>query len=327
MRTSPPASAIRRASRARAACGITLADDPAYVAHDGRQPLHVRPALLLVGVEQGVAGSSCQHQRELPGQVCDVAHALAHALPGERRLLVRRVSGEEHSSTPPLARHERVEPVARGAPQRRIVRSDPAREQPPHLRLRLHRPRVLAGQQHDLPAAVIPGADQKAARARRLAVMDARPGQPRGAALVHQRIDDQPGLVEFEILVLNAEQAADSARCAVAADDVARIDRATISGVIAQLQRNAVGRLRQLGELGAEGDLHGVLVRRAPAQRGLDRRLVEDHARRPAQRVGRRHHTEALDEPAVCAVILRRRKRRHVGRDGLRRPRGSGTPA
>src|SRR3954470_605328 len=59
-----------------------------------------RPALLVVGVEQGLAGPSLEHRCQLPPQVARVLEAGVHAVPAVRRVAVGGVTGDEDSSGP-----------------------------------------------------------------------------------------------------------------------------------------------------------------------------------------------------------------------------------
>ena len=83
-------------------------------------------ALLAIGVEQRGAGLPVQNPVELPDEISDIANALAHALADEGRLLMRGIAGEEYAAPPPFLGDERMKPVARGTPQRGVVRRDPS---------------------------------------------------------------------------------------------------------------------------------------------------------------------------------------------------------
>ena len=82
---------------------------------------------------------------------------------------------------------------------------------------------------------------------------------------------------------------------------------------IAQAQRDFFFRLLELFQLTVcnVGERGGPL-----AQQRIDRRLIEHHARRPAERPGRRQRAEALDELAVDPVVLRRGEGRGMRRHG-----------
>jgi len=136
-------------------------------------------ALLLIGVEQCITGLSTQDARELPGEIGDIANALAHALTDERRLLVGGVSGEEDAPRAPFAGDQGMKAIARRPPQRRILRREPARQQLPDLFGLLHRARILTRQQHDLKAPMRAWPDDIGGRARRIAELRRRARQLR----------------------------------------------------------------------------------------------------------------------------------------------------
>jgi hypothetical protein len=117
---------------------------------------HVRPALGLVGVEQRLGRGARAPRGELPPQVGRVADAGAQALAEERRRLVRGVAGEQQAAAAPAGGDHRVEGVDRAALEPRVGGRHPAREQRPDVLGPADGLGIVAGHQHDLPAAPAP---------------------------------------------------------------------------------------------------------------------------------------------------------------------------
>ena len=113
--------------------GIALADDVADRLDPGGELAHMLASFLAIGVEEPGAGLPVQNPVELPDEVSDVANALAHALADKRRLLMRGIAGQEYAAPPPFPGDQRMKPVARGTPQRGVIRRDPSGEKPPDL--------------------------------------------------------------------------------------------------------------------------------------------------------------------------------------------------
>ena len=80
--------------------------------------------------------------------------------------------------------------------------------------------------------------------------------QPRGGLVADEQVRHQPGLIEAQVVAGQAAQGAHRARCAVAADNVARTRRAACAGVIAQRKCHRVRLLRECCEFRAERNLH-----------------------------------------------------------------------
>src|SRR6476661_2859668 len=55
---------------------------------------HVRLTLRLIGLEQARIRAAAQHRTKLPRKVRGIAKAVAHALPEERRRLMRGIAGK-----------------------------------------------------------------------------------------------------------------------------------------------------------------------------------------------------------------------------------------
>src|SRR5690554_4640739 len=89
------------------------------------------PAFFAVAVEQAVRRAAAQDGLEFPAEIHHVAHALAHALPQERRLLMGGVSSNEHAVLAPGGGNQRVETIAGLSPELAFVGRDPRREQSP----------------------------------------------------------------------------------------------------------------------------------------------------------------------------------------------------
>src|SRR5438034_9707409 len=105
---------------------------------------------------------------------------------------MRGIAGEEYSTAPPLLGDERVKPVARGTPQRRVIRRDPLREKPPDLRRFFHLTGIFARQQHDLEAAMVAGANDERRRPGRIAELRGGLRKLSERCLVDPEIDDKP---------------------------------------------------------------------------------------------------------------------------------------
>ncbi len=120
---------------------------------------------------------------------------------------MRRVAGEEHAAAAPVVGDQRVEAIARLAPELAVLGREPAREQLPRPSGVAAAP-GFAGLERDLPAAVVLRADHQRAGALGLAVLHAVRRQLRQPALVDQHVDDQPGLVEVEVFEADAGERA-----------------------------------------------------------------------------------------------------------------------
>ena len=105
---------------------IALADDVTDRLDPGGELANMLASFLGIAVEQPVAGLPVENPVELPDEISDIANALAHALADKGRLLMRGIAGEEYPAPPPFRGDERMKPVARRTPQRRVVRRDPS---------------------------------------------------------------------------------------------------------------------------------------------------------------------------------------------------------
>ena len=126
-------------------------------------------SFLAIAVEQPGAGLPFENPVKFPDKISDIANALAHALADKGRLLMCGIAGEEDATPPPFAGDQRMKPVARSTPERRVVRRDPSGEKPPDLSRLFHLTGIFARQQHDLEAAMIAGADDERRRPGRIA--------------------------------------------------------------------------------------------------------------------------------------------------------------
>jgi hypothetical protein len=91
------------------ACGlrVALANDLSDRFDPRGELADVIAALLAITIEQGFARLPMEDVIEFPNEIRAVAQTLAHALPNEGRLLMRRVAGEEDAAAPPLRRPAR----------------------------------------------------------------------------------------------------------------------------------------------------------------------------------------------------------------------------
>ena len=132
--------------------GIEQADDAAHGDRGLDDRARVRLALVLVAVEDVGARVATDDGGELPREVGGVADARAHALPGERRHLMRRVARKQNAPVPPAAGDERVEVVHRGPLEPHVVNVAPRREQGAQAGVARQLGRRLARPHHELPA-------------------------------------------------------------------------------------------------------------------------------------------------------------------------------
>jgi hypothetical protein len=151
--------------------------------------------------------------------------------------------------------------------------------------------------------------DQVGAGPLRLAVLDADLGQFRSALCGDHDVDDQPGLVEAQILQCDADPAAHHARRTVTGDHVRRANCMGAAVGCADLQRHALGILRQVGHRVPQRHLHLRQAGHMGAQYLFRGRLVEHQRGRERQRKRWLDGAEALDQLAVDAVELGRRER------------------
>ena len=151
---------------------------------------------------------------------------------------MRRIACEEDPAEPPLAGDEGMEAVACRPPQSGVVRGEPFRQELPDL-LGLLASVIFLGQQHDLPSAMIAGADDERGRACRIAILGSRLRQLAERFFVHKDVDHEPGLVEHQILKNDAELLANAARCAVAGNHIVCRHCPRLAVIAAQVERNA----------------------------------------------------------------------------------------
>jgi hypothetical protein len=114
-------------------------------------------------------------------------------------------------------------------------------------------------------------------------------------------VDHEPGLIEVQVLELDARLLARDAARAVAAEDPARLDGARLlRGEIPNGQLHAVVVLDDVGHLVAQVDRHGRQALRAGTEGALQVRLVEHEARRPAI-LRRPFGSTQAEERGACA--------------------------
>ena len=133
------ASPISRRARSPSALSSAIVGMrlPLAIAHEiaGRllhDPFGHRPALGLVGREQAAAAPSLDHRGELPAEIGGIAHAGVETEAAGRRVLMRRVAGEEDPPAPYLsatrsrathAQHE-TSSCGTGLPTTPVIRAD-----------------------------------------------------------------------------------------------------------------------------------------------------------------------------------------------------------
>jgi hypothetical protein len=72
--------------------------------------------LVAVGIKQPIVGGAGDDFPELPRDVGNIANALAHSLPDERRLLMGGIPSEEDSAFTPVLSDESVKAITAGSP-------------------------------------------------------------------------------------------------------------------------------------------------------------------------------------------------------------------
>ena len=146
----------------------------------------------------------------------------AEALAVEGRHLVRRVAREQYAPNAPAFGHQAVEAIDRLALDRRMLRDAPRLQQSRDDIVVEHGGRLLARKQHELPAMASGRHVDASGRTRRIAELEVDGGQQvRG---VDEGVDDQPGLVELQVIEWNFKRLANRARRAVAGNQVAGAD-------------------------------------------------------------------------------------------------------
>src|SRR5947208_15452175 len=166
-----------------------------------------------------MARVAAEDQGELPGEVVRVSHPRAHALAHERRHGVRRVAGEKDPTDAPLAGEARLEGVDELADRFDVVACDAEfTEQLPGLFRVGEIRRVLGGTNVPFPSAVVLAEGKHRGRTARVA--DLTGVEVDGEVAFAAGVEDQPVLVEAEVLALDSEPAADAAVGAVAGDEV-----------------------------------------------------------------------------------------------------------
>ena len=214
------------------------------------------------------------------------------------------VAGQEHAPHAPAVRHQGMEAVAGLAPQAAFIGREPARQQAPGGFIGLHRFRVFTRQEHDFPAQVPAGAQQKGGGPRRLAELRIGFRQARASALVQQHVDHQPGLVEAQVVMRHADLPAHGRGGAVAADQVFGARLAGGARGVAQVDGDTRVVLRERDELATQRQFHRRQFAHLRPQYLLDGRLQEHHRGRPAHRIRRVDHGEPADQLAIHAVVL-----------------------
>ena len=151
----------------------------------------------------------------------------AHALPKERRHLVRCIAGEQQPLAPPLRRKRGMESINDSAFDRGFGRVDIPRLQQLVHALALV---IVAGSsprhQHEFPAMALAGHGHESRRPRRIAILDCV-DDPAGfvggfrhavGRLLQDHVEDDPALMRAQVLQLGAHEAPHRRAGAVTAD-------------------------------------------------------------------------------------------------------------
>ncbi len=238
----------------------------------------MRLALGLVRVQHLLGQAAVEHPGQLPGEVGRIPHAAAQSLPDERRGEVGGVAEQEH---PPVA-----PAVGQAGPEG--VFGQPHQPQPadrdvagPRGDQRVQPGRVaevvpaLPGQQPELPA--VPGRADPHVRAGPVRVAQLVYAVPLGQVGVGVHVDDQPALLQVQVLQAAADRGPDHAVGAVAAEHVLGQDRLAAAGdPVADLDPHPAGAvLDHVGDLAVAADGHRRIAGQVRAEDALQHRLVE----------------------------------------------------
>ena len=294
---------------------VELAEDLAELDREADHPLGLRLSLHLDRVEQLLGRESTQHEVELPGEIRSVPQAGAEALPQERRRQVGGVPDEEGVTLPHLVGEHRAELVDRCARERPVLGLEPGLEERPDAAWIVKVLGLLAGKQHELPAAVPRPALDVRRRPPGIAPLagDRQVGQ--SGHVVGLRIHHQPALLEAQIPAPDPGRLSDERVRPVGADDPVRahglrlLGRRRPPGHLLDMtaDREGCAALLIADALGGPAAMHGdAVVRTPPVESPFELGLEEQVVRLPARlRRHLRSQGEQLlavrAEPAVFA--------------------------
>ena len=292
-------------------------------------------AFRLIGGEDRLVRIVIGDRGHLPGEIGDVAQPVTHPLSEEGGRLVRGIAGQEHPPDLPLFRHQPVEAIGRRAHDRVRYVLHPRADQPADRFGLRHDGIVLAGKQHEFPAAVIPapGHDRRgpigiAHHDRETLEIGAfrHPlDRRKGDGPFDLGIDHQPRLLEIEIVELHAERLAHRAARAVARDHPADA-HFVVDGAIGIGQRDAGCVLPQPGEFRAETQIDPAILRKRLTQMRLEFGLIEEIVVGPSERAGLAHRAHIADDAMVGPDMEVPVGRDHVARDPVDHPGGLEQP-
>jgi hypothetical protein len=268
----------------------------------------VRIAFGLVGFQQLDRRSTGCNQLELPRQIGNVAHSVAHTLSEKGRRLVRCIAGEKDATHLPALGNQPVETVGRRANDPVLHTFEPGAHQSRHGFRPHHRVIVFPRQQHELPATMIAAAGNNRRGTRRVAHHDRESlqfcagGHARQRRKldrsVHLRIHDEPRLIEVEIIEPHVEQLAHGASRAVAADDPARPHSPRLTAT-PRMQRDALGVLHERLDLDAVAQLDSRQRRESLTQEGFELRLIEEIVIGPTEGTRLPHRAHVANHAVV----------------------------
>ncbi len=234
-------------------------------AHASKKPVGVvqhllpdRPALGVVGVEQGRGGVPLEHQGQFPGQVGRVLQARVHALAAGRTVNVGRVAGDEGPALAVLVHAAMMDAIARDP--LRVGQSDvQAGGVVDHLLHFVERGRLGAARLSDGSGRYSPlrldghDAAQVFALERQINGQVAAAEEKLQVVVIQGPLDLAIGQQELlrvgGAVVAQPQRLADDAVGPVSADQIGGVQLAHAAGGILRLHGHAVGRLRESGHL------------------------------------------------------------------------------
>jgi hypothetical protein len=264
----------------------------------------MRVTLGLIGVEDGRVRALPGDGGHFPRQIGDIAQAMAHALPEEGRGLMRGIARQKDIPHLPLMRHQPVEAIGRGAHDLMRHALHPWLDQRRDGFGLHHRTVILAGQQHELPAAMVAATGHHRGGAfgiahhhrQALQIGSGRHAADRGEAdrALDLGIDHQPGFLEIEIVERDAQGLAHRAARSVAGDHPAG-RQGLVLAILRIGDVDGAILLAEAGEFRAQLQLDMAHACKALAQMGFQLGLIEEVIVGPAEGPGHAHRAHIAD--------------------------------
>ena len=121
-------------------------------------------------------------------------------------------------------RDHRVKAIRRLADDARLLRAGPRSQQAPETRLFAHGFRIFARLKLEFETVVIPESAHQRGRAPGIANLAGDIRESGRGPITQQEIDDQPVLIESQVLQCDSQRFANDARCPVTADEIVGFD-------------------------------------------------------------------------------------------------------